>query len=76
MSSSKMEEASIGVPSPLVMVINSNLVRNESGDGTSQSLHAMDILGEGFKFTYLKFCCVDVDPAGSPKQDTFAYHTR
>ena len=41
MSSSKMEEASIGVPSPLVMVINSNLFRNELGDGTSQSLDAV-----------------------------------
>ena len=41
MSSSEMEEASIGVPSPLVMVINSNLVQNELGDGTSQSLDAV-----------------------------------
>ena len=48
-SSSEMEEASIGVPSPLVMVIKSNLLRNELGDGASQSLDAvaeevMDIL--------------------------------
>ena len=41
MSSSVMEEASIGVPSPLVMVINSNLFQNESGDGTSRSLDAV-----------------------------------
>ena len=41
MSSSKMEEASIGVPSPLVIVINSNLFRNELGDGTSRSLDAV-----------------------------------
>ena len=41
MSSSEMEEASIGVPSPLVMVIKSNLLRNESGDGTSRSLDAV-----------------------------------
>ena len=41
MSSSIMEEASIGVPSPLVIVINSNLFRNELGDGTSQSLDAV-----------------------------------
>ena len=52
MSSSVMEEASIGVPSPLVVVINSNLVWNELGDGTSWSLNAvveevMDIV-EGF----------------------------
>ena len=39
MSSSVMEEASIGVPSPLVIEINSN--RNESGDGTSWSLDAV-----------------------------------
>ena len=36
-----MEEASIGVPSLLVMVINSNLFRNELGDGTSRSLDAV-----------------------------------
>ena len=41
MSSSEMEEASIGVPSPLVMVIKSNLLRSELGDGTSQSLDAV-----------------------------------
>ena len=41
MSSSVMEEASIGVPSPLVIEINSNLSRNELGDGTSQSLDAV-----------------------------------
>ena len=41
MSSSEMEEASIGVPSPLVMVSNSNLFQNESGGGTSLSLNAV-----------------------------------
>ena len=51
MPSSIMEEASIGVPSLLVMVIDSNLFLNESGDGTSQSLDAvveevMDIVEE------------------------------
>ena len=29
------------MPSPLVMVIQSNLLRNELGDGTSQSLDAV-----------------------------------
>ena len=51
MSSSKMEEASSGVPSPLVIETTSNLSCNESGDGTSQSLdvvaeEVMDIVGE------------------------------
>ena len=41
MSSSVMEGASIGVPSPLVIVINSTLFQNELGDGTSQSLDAV-----------------------------------
>ena len=41
MSSSEMEEASIGVPSPLIMVIKSNLVQSELGGGTSQSLNAV-----------------------------------
>ena len=41
MSSSIMEEASIGVPSPLVIESNSNLSQNELGDGTSQSLDAV-----------------------------------
>ena len=41
MSSSKMEEASIGVPSPLVMIIRSNLLQYELGDGTSRSLVAV-----------------------------------
>ena len=41
MSSSEMEEASIGVSSPLVMVSNSNLFQNELGGGTSQSLDAV-----------------------------------
>ena len=41
MSSSVMEEASIGVPSPLVTEINNNLFQNELGDGTSQSLDAV-----------------------------------
>ena len=40
---SKMEEASIGVPSPLVIESKHNLLWNESGDGTSQSL---DVVAE------------------------------
>ena len=36
-----MKEASIGVPSPLVIGINNNLSQNESGDGTSRSLDAV-----------------------------------
>ena len=62
MSSSKMEEASIGVPSPLVMVINSNLFQNELGDGTSWSLNAvaeevMDIVkGTSFYLFKILLC--------------------
>ena len=41
MSSSGMEEVSIEVPSPLVIVIDSNLFRNELGDGTSRSLDSV-----------------------------------
>ena len=57
MSSSEMKEASSGVPSPPVMVINSNLFRKDLGDGTSQSLDAVadevtDISGEVLDFTY------------------------
>ena len=43
MSSPKMEEASIGVPSPLVIESKHNLLRNDLGDGTSQSL---DVVAE------------------------------
>ena len=41
MSSSKMEEASIGVPSPPVMESKHNLLQNELGDGTSRSLEVV-----------------------------------
>ena len=47
MSSSEMKEASCGVPSPLVMVTNSNLFRKDLGDGTSQSLDAVADEGNG-----------------------------
>ena len=57
MSSSKMEEASIGVPSPLVMESKHNLSWNDLGDGTSQSLDVVaeevtDIVG-GKIYLYL-----------------------
>ena len=57
------------MPSPLVIVINSNLFRNELGDGTSQSLDAvadevMDIV-EGIYLYLIEICCVGLDPAGS-----------
>ena len=46
------------MPSPLVMVINSNLFQNESGDGTSQSLDAVaeEVMAivEGIYFYLLK----------------------
>ena len=70
-SSSKMKEASSGVPSPLVMVTNSNRFRKVLGDGTSQSLHALadevtDILGGQKLLNYLlKDVTVLMDPAGS-----------
>ena len=41
MSSSKIEEASIGVPSLLVIESKHNLSWNELGDGTSQSLEVV-----------------------------------
>ena len=59
MSSSEMEEASSGVPSPLIIETTSNLSCNESGDGTSQSRDTVaeevtDISGEIYllDFTY------------------------
>ena len=57
MSSSVMEEASSGVPSPLVIETTSNLSCNELGDGTSKSLdvvaeEVMEIVGEFLNFTY------------------------
>ena len=66
-----MKEASSGVPSPLVMVTNSNLFRKDLGDGTSQSLDAVadevtDILGrQKLLFYLLKDVAVSMDPAGS-----------
>ena len=49
MSSSKVKEASSGVPSPLVILISNKRFWKESGDGTSRSLgtvadEVMDIL--------------------------------
>ena len=41
MSSSEIEEASIGVPSPLVIDSKHNLLQNESVGGTSQSLEVV-----------------------------------
>ena len=69
MSSSVMEEASIGVPSPLVIEINSNLFQNESGDGTSQCLIALaeevtDIVGKNYFYLTKNIHCVGLDPAG------------
>ena len=71
MSFSKMKEASSGVPSPLVMVTNSNLFQKDLGDGTSRSLDAvadevMGILGGWKLLIYLlKGVTVSMDPAGS-----------
>ena len=71
MSSSKKKEASSGVPSPLVMVTNSNLFQKDLGDRTSQSLDAVadevtDILGgQKLLFYLLKDVAVSMDPAGS-----------
>ena len=71
MSSSEMKEASSGVPSPLVMVTNSNLFQKDSRDRTSQSLDAVadevtDILGgQKLLFYLLKDVGVSMDPAGS-----------
>ena len=70
MSFSEME-ASNGVPSPHVMVTNSNLFREDSGDGTSRSLDAvadevMDIMGrQKLLFYLLRDVAVSMDPAGS-----------
>ena len=56
MSSSEMEEASIGVSSPLIIESKHNLSRNDLGDGTSQSLDVVveevtDIVVGKFTFT-------------------------
>ena len=62
MSSSKIEEASIGVPSPLVIDSKHNLSQNESVGGTSQSLEAVaeevtNIFVGKFHLTLPELCC-------------------
>ena len=62
MSSSEIEEASIGVPSPLVIDSKHNLSQNELVGGTSQSLEAVveevtDIFVEKFHLTLPKLHC-------------------
>ena len=70
MSSSEIEEASIGVPSLFVMVTRHNLLlKTMSVDGTSQSQEA--VAEEGMDIIILKFCilsylhCDVEDPAVS-----------
>ena len=65
MSSSEVEEASIGVPYLLVMVTRHNLpLKTMSVDGTSQSMEAVveevtDIFFS--KFCILPYLCCDVE---------------
>ena len=62
MSSSEIEEAFIGVPSPLIMDIKHYLLQNESVDGTSQSPEVvaeevMDIFVGKLYPIWPKLCC-------------------